>query len=266
MLQKKKELCTTLEEKKGQLEEIESFLANSKADLRVKLEEKNRLEVKRDRVSDNLDIAVAKLTRQRKECQGLSEETNDLDEALQQDRLDHMSLLARFKLLSGELEGTLDQSSQEEADKMQKVLKELDILKINYQKASKKKRKAERRRNILRSKVESLKSHIVSLVSPQTVASLCQSMDSLKEEKKQFQLMITELKKALESNATSRDEKYETKGHLETQKQKLETDVLELRNKQIETSNEALVIEEDAIREEMRKISDKLARGENFFQ
>ena len=261
LLKKKKEFAIALQEEKRQLEEIESFLANSKADLRVKLEEKNRLQVKRDRVSDNLDIAVAKLHLKRKECQVLSDEATNLDEALQQDRLDHKSLLARFKRLSGELDGTLDQGSQEEADKMQKILQELDTLKLNYQKASKKKRKAERRRNILRSKVESLKGHITSLVSPQTVSSLCRATDNLKEEKKQFQSIISEIKKALEINAKTRDEQYNAKEELEAQKQTLEADILEKRNKQIETSNEALAMEEDAIREEMRKISDKLAQG-----
>ena len=214
-----------LDEKKKHLSDIEEEMSILLADFRVKLDEKAHLETKGDRIANNLKEATSKLTSLRQRLITISEEENNLTEVMHRQRGDLKSLETRRDHLSSELEG--DQNSQEEADKVQNILKELEILQTNFAKVSKKKRKAEKRRNLIADKLGSLKKQQWSLASPpgQTASQLLISSDALKEELVQLKKTIAELTRILDTNQESRASAYKLKQSMEEKVEAKESEV-----------------------------------------
>ena len=250
-----------LDEKKKHLSDIEEEMSILLADFRVKLDEKAHLETKGDRIANNLKEATSKLTSLRQRLITISEEENNLTEVMHRQRGDLKSLETRRDHLSSELEG--DQNSQEEADKVQNILKELEILQTNFAKVSKKKRKAEKRRNLIADKLGNLKKQQWSLASPpgQTASQLLISSDALKEELVQLKKTIAELTRILDTNQESRASAYKLKQSMEEKVEAKESEVHRLRTKSIELSTLVLDEEESAIREQMHEVAARLAQG-----
>eukprot|EP00093_Oithona_nana_P011159 11159.XXX_15021_12941_1 [CDS] Oithona nana genome sequencing. len=261
LLRKREEYMRLLDEKKKHLSDIEEEMSILLADFRVKLDEKAHLETKGDRIANNLKEATSKLTSLRQRLITISEEENNLTEVMHRQRGDLKSLETRRDHLSSELEG--DQNSQEEADKVQNILKELEILQTNFAKVSKKKRKAEKRRNLIADKLGNLKKQQWSLASPpgQTASQLLISSDALKEELVQLKKTIAELTRILDTNQESRASAYKLKQSMEEKVEAKESEVHRLRTKSIELSTLVLDEEESAIREQMHEVAARLAQG-----
>ena len=243
LLRKRKQYMQELDEMKKHLSDIEKEMSNLMADFRVKLDEKARLETKGERTANNLKEATTKLKSFRQRLVTISEEENYLTELLHRQRGDLQSLEIRRVHLSGELDGTLDQNSQEEADKIQVILKELEKLQTNFVKVSKKKRKAEERRGLIAAKLDSLNKQKWSLVSPspgQTASQLLISSDALKEELLQLNKTISELSRILDSNQEFLNCGYKRKESIEEKIQAKESEADQLRTKSVELSTRAI--------------------------
>ena len=135
-------------------------------------------------------------------------EEENLTEIYHGQKVELMTLMKRRDDLVKELEsGEETLCSQEEREKVQNIVKELEKLRINLKKASKKKFKAGKRANLLAVKLESLKKQKWDLSSPLTQSQLASSSsaEALKEELEELKKALADLTSILERNQTDRE-------------------------------------------------------------
>ena len=135
-------------------------------------------------------------------------EEENLTEIYHGQKVELMTLMKRRDDLVKELEsGEETLCSQEEREKVQNIVKELEKLRINLKKASKKKFKAGKRANLLAVKLESLKKQKWDLSSPliQSQLASSSSAEALKEELEELKKALADLTSILERNQTDRE-------------------------------------------------------------
>ena len=134
-------------EKQRSVEEFEAQINERQNGFQAAQDQMTKLDVKLDRVIKNIGEALAACSLDQKRTLDLEKAIASLSEAVAKRESIIEELKYKAKQLSDELEGNLDSNSQEEVEQMERIIKELELLRKNLRKMTKKRAKAAKARD-----------------------------------------------------------------------------------------------------------------------